>query len=206
MIHQRRAIVGATARQLAELDQLFPHAGQQQGSLIPGARGGAQRTGNHLLNDNRQPQIRTVRAPYVDRDTHDRRQIVGAYAEEAEGGEAEWKELGLPLSGVSGVSIVAAASQDFELKPNRLFLPGILALADTLAANLLMTALSIGGHNCLLSTGAIPMTVFSHLALYKPFRGWAASNAQPITFTIKNIHATVTQVVYGVWFGLAQDT
>jgi hypothetical protein len=205
MIHQRRAIVGATARQLAELDLLFPHAGQPQPSMQPGARGGAQRTGNHLINDNRQPRIRTVPAPYVDRDTHDRRQIVGAYAEEAEG-EAEWKELGLPLSGVSGVSIVAGASTDFELKPNRLFLPGILALADTLAANLLMTALSIGGHNCLLSTGAIPMTVFSHLALYKPFRGWAASNAQPITFTLKNIHASVTQVVYGVWFGLAQDT
>jgi hypothetical protein len=201
----RRSIVGATAAQIAELDQLFPHAGQRQRSVLTQPQT-EQRI--HAPHDRR--QIRIVRG-YAPPDAADavidRRQIVGAYVDDSGGdGDNEWRELGLPLSGVAGVTIAAGATADFELKPNRLFQPGILSMDDALAVNLLMTALTIGGRNCLLSSGVFPMRVFSHLALHKPFRGWSASNAQPIVFTLKNIHASVAQVVYGVWWGLAQDS
>lgn len=195
-----RAILGATARQLAELDQLFPHRGQPQPSLAEQRRAATPIDNRQIYVQRPPPDPSLLRGVPIERT-----QIVGAYAEQADTSGGDWKSLGLPLTPIAGVAIAAGATYDFELKPNRLFLPGILSMESTLAVNLIMYNLTIGGHNCMLSSGAWQMSAFSNLTIHKPFEGWAASNAQPITFTLKNIHASASQVVYGVWWGLAQD-
>lgn len=192
----RYSLVGATAQQLVELDKLFPHNGRPQNTVQQQQPAPRSR---HLLHDTR--QIRVVTSPRAAIEA--RREMVGAYTEVQDGGN--WKELGLPLSGVAGVTIAALATADFELKPNRLFLPGVLSIDKTIAPLLIMSGLTIGGHNCLLNTGAIQCSAFANDTLHKPFSGWAASNAQPITFSLKNVHATLAQIVWGVWWGMAND-
>jgi hypothetical protein len=109
--------------------------------------------------------------------------------------KVEW----LPLSAAAGNDIVAAATRDYELKPNKYARPGPLVMADTLAVNLVMTALQIGGKPVFAGSGAVPCVLFSHLSISNALSSYVASNNAPITFTLQNIHASVTQTVRGVW-------
>jgi hypothetical protein len=202
----RKVIVGATALQLAELDRLFPHQGgaAQAFDNVPSEARGHQR---RQIQVGGYPQIVGGYQQIVGSDMpgvrHQRRQIVGAHVEEMHG-QGNFVEIFLPLSGVAGQSITAGDSYTFELKPNRLFLPMALCLSTAVCANLVMTSLQIGGQNCLLSSGAIPCDQFLPTAVHKPFKSWTASNAQPISFTLTNIHASAAQVVFGSWAGLAE--
>lgn len=212
----RKVIVGATAAQLAELDRLFPHQGQR--AQVSGDRhsivaGYPQIVGAPTRHERRQIQVGgypAIVAGYpqiVGADMpgarHERRQIVGAHVIE-DVGQGAFVEILLPLTGVAGTSIAAGVTTAFELKPNRLFLPMALCLPAAIAPNLVLTSLQIGGNNCLLSTGAIPCDQFLPTAVHKPFKSWTASNAQPITFSLTNIHASAAQVVFGSWAGLAE--
>jgi hypothetical protein len=109
--------------------------------------------------------------------------------------KVEW----LPLSPVAGYDIAAAATRDFELKPTKYARPAALVMADTIAVNLAMTNLLIGGKPLFAGSGAVPCVLFSHLSVQNALSSYVASNAAPITFTLQNIHATVTQTVRGVW-------
>lgn len=128
-----------------------------------------------------------------------RRHVVGAIYT-PEGREFDFTntdELWLPLN-PSGVSLAAAATQDYELKPNRVCVPGPLILSGA-NDDLIMTQLAIGGKNMLLGAGFIPCSMFNNGAFHKIFRGGTASTSSPITFTLKNVHASVAKVVYGGW-------
>jgi hypothetical protein len=109
--------------------------------------------------------------------------------------KVEW----LPLSAVAGNDIVAAATRDYELKPTKFARPGPLVIGDTLAVNLAMTSLLIGGRPVFAGSGAVPGILFSHLSVHNALSSFIASNNAPITFTLQNIHASVTQTVRGVW-------
>jgi hypothetical protein len=200
--HDSRQIrVGAYPQIVGAYPQIVGYTDRHQSRQIVGANPGLELVAGDWARHERRQIVGDFGGERHDR--HERRQIVGAYVEEAVS-QGKFKELGLPLTAVAGVSIAAGATQDFELKPNRLFLPGPLALPSAIAPNLIMYGLNIGGENCLLSTGAIPCDAFNNLTVHKPFKAWTASNAQPITFTLKNIHASAAQVVFGVWWGLAE--
>lgn len=109
--------------------------------------------------------------------------------------KVEW----LPLSASAGNDIAAAATRDYELKPTKYARPGALVIADTIAANLVMTALQIGGKPVFAGSGAVPCILFSHLSVQNALSSYVASNNAPITFTLQNVHASVTQTVRGVW-------
>jgi hypothetical protein len=109
--------------------------------------------------------------------------------------KVEW----LPLSAAAGNDIAAAATRDYELKPTKYARPGPLVIADTIAINLVMTALLIGGKPVFAGSGAVPGILFSHLSLHNALSSYVASNNAPITFTLQNVHASVTQTVRGVW-------
>jgi hypothetical protein len=109
--------------------------------------------------------------------------------------KVEW----LPLSPVAGYDITFGATRDFELKPTKYARPSALVMADTLAVNLAMTNLLIGGKPLFAGSGAVPCVLFSHLSVQNALSSYVASNAAPITFTLQNIHASVTQTVRGVW-------
>lgn len=127
-------------------------------------------------------------------------QIVGASLMAAElPSDSDFYDEFLPLSGESGESIAAGATADFELKPTQLSRPGHLFLPSGIASNLLMLNLSIGGHNVFKRSGAIPCGMFTHDSTFRLLYSATASNSVPITFTLKNIHATDAQIVWGCW-------
>jgi hypothetical protein len=109
--------------------------------------------------------------------------------------KVEW----LPLSPVAGYDIVAAATRDFELKPTKYARPGPLVIDSTIASNLAMTNLLIGGKPLFAGSGAVPCVLFSQLSVHNALSSYVASNNAPITFTLQNIHASATQTVRGVW-------
>jgi hypothetical protein len=109
--------------------------------------------------------------------------------------KVEW----LPLTPQAGTDIVAAATADFVLTPTKYARPGALVIADTLAANLVMTNLLIGGKPVFAGSGGVPCVLFSHLCMQNALSSYIATNSAPITFTLKNVHASVTQTVRGVW-------
>ncbi len=109
--------------------------------------------------------------------------------------KVEW----LPLSGAAGNDIAAAATRDYELKPTKWARPGPLVLDSTIASNLVMTALQIGGKPIFAGSGAVPCVLFSHLSIHNALSSYVANNNAPITFTLQNIHASATQTVRGVW-------
>lgn len=115
--------------------------------------------------------------------------------------KVEW----LPLTGSAGTDIVAAATSDFTLTPTKYFRPGPLVIADTIAANLVMTNLLIGGKPVFAGSGAVPGILFSHLCFQNALNSYVATNSAPITFTFKNVHASATQTVRGVWIGDTQE-
>jgi hypothetical protein len=115
--------------------------------------------------------------------------------------KVEW----LPLSGVAGNDIAAAATRDYELKPTKYARPGPLVLDNAIAINLAMTALQIGGKPVFAGSGAVPCALFSHLCFQSALSSYVASNNAPITFTLQNIHASATQTVRGVWLCDTQE-
>jgi hypothetical protein len=115
--------------------------------------------------------------------------------------KVEW----LPLSGAAGNDIAAAATRDYELKPTKYARPGPLVLDNSIAINLVMTALQIGGKPVFAGSGAVPCALFSHLCFQSALSSYVASNNAPITFTLQNIHASATQTVRGVWICDTQE-
>ncbi len=109
--------------------------------------------------------------------------------------KVEW----LPLSPAAGYDIAAAATRDFELKPTKYARPGPLVLDSTIASNLVMSNLLIGGKPLFAGSGVVPCVLFSQLSVSNNLSSYVASNNAPITFTLQNIHASVTQTVRGVW-------
>jgi hypothetical protein len=109
--------------------------------------------------------------------------------------KVEW----LPLSASAGNDIAAAATRDYELKPTKYARPGPLVMDSTIASNLVMTNLQVGGKPVFAGTGAVPCVLFSHLSIHNALSSYVANNNAPITFTLTNIHASVTQTVRGVW-------
>jgi hypothetical protein len=109
--------------------------------------------------------------------------------------KVEW----LPLTATAGKDIAAAASFDFELKPYKYARPGPLVLDSTIASNLVMTNLQIGGKPIFAGNGCVPCVLFSQLSIQNALSSLIASNNAPITFTLTNIHASATQTVRGVW-------
>jgi hypothetical protein len=127
-------------------------------------------------------------------------QLVGADVDRDGDEDTVYQQM-LPLTGTSGLSFTAGQSQDLELKPLRLFQPGIIAVDDTLAASFVITAMSIGQEDQLVAKGAVPLSAFSHRSTYRQLSGQWAGPGVPITLTIKSIEASATKVLYGVWFG-----
>lgn len=115
--------------------------------------------------------------------------------------KVEW----LPLTPVAGIDIVAAATNDYTLTPTKYFRPGPLVIADTIAANLVMSNLLIGGKPVFAGSGAVPCVLFSHLCVMNSLNSYVATNSAPITFTLKNVHASATQTTRGVWVGDTQE-
>lgn len=115
--------------------------------------------------------------------------------------KVEW----LPLTTSSGTSIAAGVTQDFELKPTKYARPGPLVIPDTLAQNLIMTNLQIGGKPVFAGQGAVPCALFSEKCIVNALSSYVASNNASITFTLKNIHASAAQVVFGVWLCDTQE-
>lgn len=110
----------------------------------------------------------------------------------------EW----LPLTPLAGKTITAAGgTQDFELKPTKKIRPGPLIIDDDVAKNVVMSNLTIGGKNVFAGAGVVPGRLFSHVTTNNRLQSFIASNNAPITFTLHNIHASVDQVVRGVWIG-----
>ena len=115
--------------------------------------------------------------------------------------KVEW----LPLTASAGTDIAAAATSDFELKPNKYFRPGPLVIDDDIAKNLIMTNLLIGGKPVFAGSGCVPCRLFAHTSVSNALSSYVATNSAPITFTLKNIHASATQTVRGVWVGDTQE-
>lgn len=226
----RKVIVGATAMQLAGLDRLFPHMGgdasivageyslysPRQRQRIVGALTGARhdtrqiRVGGGVESLSPRRIVAGLDGAWHDRRQivgglegawHDRRQIVGAPHTVDEPQQGDFVEVFLPVTAAGGNSMATTVTNNFELKPNKLFLPMALLLFPF--TGLVMSNLAIGGNPCLLSTGVIPCEQFAPTTVHKPFKAWTASNAQPITFSLTNITGA-TIVTYGCWAGLAQ--
>ena len=115
--------------------------------------------------------------------------------------KVEW----LPLSGAAGNDITFGATRDYELKPTKYARPGPLVMDNAIAINLVMTALQIGGKPVFAGSGAVPCALFSHNCFQSALSSYVASNNAPITFTLQNIHASVTQTVRGVWICDTQE-
>jgi hypothetical protein len=183
--NHRRVYVGADfERDPALLAQLYPQfkvAGEQPQQQMVGGWG--------------DPQI--VGAPGYSGDP----QIVGAEVQVKSAENPDFYDEWLPLTGDAGITIAAGATADFELKPNKLFRPGPLVIPAATAVNLIMTNFAIGGNPVFARSGAIPCAAFSELATHKTLNSRTANNSAPMTFTLKNIHASVAQVVYGLWLG-----
>src|SRR5262245_24047744 len=97
--------------------------------------------------------------------------------------KVEW----LPLSASAGNDIAAAATRDYELKPNKWARPGPLVMPESISLNLVMTALQIGGKPVFAGSGAVPCCLFSHLSISNALSSYVASNNAPITFTLGNV-------------------
>lgn len=109
--------------------------------------------------------------------------------------KVEW----LPISGAAGNDVAAAATRDYELKPNKYARPGPLVIDDDVAKNLVMTNLLIGGKPIFAGSGAVPGRFFAHTSVHNALSSYVASSNAPITFTLQNVHASATQTIRGVW-------
>jgi hypothetical protein len=126
-------------------------------------------------------------------------QLVGADIDHDGDEDTVYQQM-LPLTVVGGLSFTTGQSQDLELRPLRLFQPGIISVEPTLAAKFIVTALSIGQEDQFVAKGAVPLAAFACNSTYRQLAGQWAGPGVPITLTIKNID-TGTNVLYGVWFG-----
>jgi hypothetical protein len=110
-------------------------------------------------------------------------------------------EQWLPLTPANGITIAAGDSVDIELKPQRLFRPGVLSVPSAVAADVVMTACSIGQENQFVAQGGIPLECFATLVNNAPLSAQTAGPGVSITLSLHNTHATESRKIRGVWFG-----
>ena len=108
-----------------------------------------------------------------------------------------------PLTGVAGKSIAAAATENFEITPQRLFKPGILTAVARVVAieDLMVSNVTIGIEPQLVSSGVVPLAAFQHDSVYKLLSSHWAGPGVPIRFDVTNTAASGTAKVFGLWFG-----
>jgi hypothetical protein len=126
-------------------------------------------------------------------------QLVGADIDRDGDEDTVYQQM-LPLTVVGGLAFTAGQSQDLELRPLRLFQPGIIAVEPALAAKFIITSLSIGQEDQFVAKGAVPLSAFGTTSTYRQLAGQWAGPGVPITLTVKNIDAGAA-TLYGVWFG-----
>lgn len=108
----------------------------------------------------------------------------------------------LPLTGAGGVVLAAGDTADIEITPQRLFKPGILSVPAALAADVIITAFTIGIEPQFVSSGAVPLAAFAPDATYKLLSSHWAGPGVPVRMTVRDLRASGDpKKLYGIWFG-----
>jgi len=101
----------------------------------------------------------------------------------------------------SSSSVLAGASTDIELKPQRTFRPDFFRTSSFHTAPFFtLSAYAIGQENQFVASGDVPVDLFSEVSLNTGMRGQTANLGNLITLTVNNISAD-TKTFRGAFFG-----
>jgi hypothetical protein len=105
----------------------------------------------------------------------------------------------LPCS--SSATVLASASLDLELKPQRTFRPDFFRASSFHTAPFFtLSAYAIGQENQFVASGNVPIDLFSEVSLNTGMRGQTSNLGNTLTLTVNNISAD-SHFFRGAFFG-----